>query len=120
MYLCSVQIFVCVVCGNLEPAWVDNITGTSITVKICQNFNTYISLNFKMYLSTFQNVFVSKYLSVWHLGTWVDNITGTSLRDTCTSQTLSPHHCSNIQPLIKVSPITAVKALVNQVLIIAL
>ena len=61
----------------------------------------------------FLNVFVQiskcicvvfKYLSAWHLATWVDNITGTSLRDTCTSPPLSPHHCSNIQLVTKVSP----------------
>ena len=86
-------------CGiwQLGIAWVDNINGTFIIVQI--------------YLSKFPNVFVKiskcavfKYLSAWHLATWVDNITGTSLRDTCTSPPLSPHHCSNIQLVTKVSP----------------
>ena len=96
-------------CGiwQLGIAWVDNINGTFIIVQI--------------YLSKFPNVFVKiskcavfKYLSAWHLATWVDNITGTSLRDTCTSPPLSPHHCSNIQLVTKVSP--SQRRLLNQFL----
>ena len=62
-----------------------------------------------MNLSKFQNVFVGCLnicpRGIWQLGAaWVDNITGTSLRDTCTYKSLSPHHCSNIQMVKKVSP----------------